>query len=45
MAKRAELWEASRNTGVPVPMLIGWVSHEPATTREAGFVPFDLISK
>ncbi|MGB7099862.1 MAG: hypothetical protein WBD95_14000 [Xanthobacteraceae bacterium] len=29
---------------VPVPTQIVWASHDPATTREAGFVLFDVIS-
>lgn len=33
-----------RNAGLPVPAQIVWASHDPATTREAGFVLFDVIS-
>jgi 2-hydroxy-6-oxonona-2,4-dienedioate hydrolase len=41
---KGQLWEACRNAGVPVPTQIVWASHDPATTREAGFVLFDVIS-
>ena len=41
---QGQLWETCRNAGVPVPVQIVWASHDPATTREAGFVLFDIIS-
>jgi 2-hydroxy-6-oxonona-2,4-dienedioate hydrolase len=41
---KALLWETCRNKGVQVPAQIVWASHDPATTREAGFVLFDVIS-
>jgi 2-hydroxy-6-oxonona-2,4-dienedioate hydrolase len=41
---KGQLWEVCRNTGLPVPTQIIWASHDPATTREAGFVLFDVIS-
>jgi len=41
---KAQLWETCRNAGVQVPTQIIWASHDPATTREAGFVLFDVIS-
>ena len=41
---KGQLWETCRNAGLPVPAQIVWASHDPATTREAGFVLFDVIS-
>jgi len=41
---KGQLWEACRNAGVAVPTQIVWASHDPATTRDAGLVLFDVIS-
>ena len=41
---KGQLWEICRNAGLPVPTQIVWASHDPATSREAGFVLFDVIS-
>jgi pimeloyl-ACP methyl ester carboxylesterase len=41
---RSLLWETCRNDGVQVPVQIVWASHDPTTTREAGFVLFDTIA-
>ena len=41
---KGQLWEVCRNAGLPVPTQIVWASHDPATTREAGFVLFDVIA-
>lgn len=41
---KGQLWEACRNAGLPVPTQIVWASHDAATTREAGFVLFDVIA-
>jgi 2-hydroxy-6-oxonona-2,4-dienedioate hydrolase len=41
---RSLLWETCRNAGVQVPVQIVWASHDPVTTREAGFVLFDTIA-
>jgi len=41
---KGQLWETCRNAGVTMPAQIVWASHDPATTREAGFVLFDVIS-
>ena len=41
---RSLLWEACRTEGVQVPVQIVWASHDPVTTREAGFVLYDTIA-
>jgi 2-hydroxy-6-oxonona-2,4-dienedioate hydrolase len=41
---RSQLWEACRSAGVQVPVQIVWGSHDPATTREAGFVLYDTVA-
>ena len=41
---RSLLWETCRNAGVQVPVQAVWASHDPATTREAGFVLYDTIA-
>ncbi len=41
---KGQLREICRNAGLPVPTQIVWASHDPATSREAGFVLFDVIS-
>jgi len=41
---RSLLWEACRNAGIQVPVQIVWASHDPVTTREAGFVLYDTIA-
>lgn len=40
---RSQLWETCRSGGVQVPVQIVWASHDPTTTRQAGFVLFDAI--
>lgn len=41
---RSLLWKACRTGGVEVPVQIVWASHDPVTTREAGFVLYDTIA-
>jgi 2-hydroxy-6-oxonona-2,4-dienedioate hydrolase len=41
---KALLWEVCRNAGVPVPTQVVWSNNDPAASREAGFVLFDIIS-
>ena len=41
---RSLLWEACRNAGLQVPVQIVCASHDPATSREAGFVLYDAIA-
>jgi 2-hydroxy-6-oxonona-2,4-dienedioate hydrolase len=38
------LWEACRNDGVRVPVQLVWASHDPASSREAGFALFNAIA-
>lgn len=39
------LWETCRNNGVQVPVQIVWASHDPAVSREAGFVLFSTLAR
>lgn len=41
---RYRLWNACRNDGLRVPTQIVWASHDPATSRESGWVLFNAIS-
>jgi pimeloyl-ACP methyl ester carboxylesterase len=41
---KGRIWEALR-TGLSVPTQIVWSSHDPATSREAGYVLFKVIAE
>jgi 2-hydroxy-6-oxonona-2,4-dienedioate hydrolase len=38
------LWESCRNEGLGVPTQLVWPSHDPASSRESGFVLFNAIA-
>lgn len=43
-ALKGRIWEALRK-GLSVPTQIVWASHDPATTREAGYVLYKVIAE
>jgi len=43
-ALKGRIWEALRK-GLTVPTQIVWASHDPTTTREAGYVLFKVIAE
>jgi 2-hydroxy-6-oxonona-2,4-dienedioate hydrolase len=43
-ALKGRIWEAVRK-GLTVPTQIVWTSHDPTTTREAGYVLFKVIAE
>jgi pimeloyl-ACP methyl ester carboxylesterase len=42
---KALLWEVCRNAGLQVPTQIVWSNNDPAASREAGYVLFDIIAR
>src|ERR1700728_3937985 len=42
---KARLWEVCRDAGVQVPTQVVWSNNDPATSRDAGFVLFDVICR
>jgi len=43
-ALKGRIWESLRK-GLTVPTQIVWASHDPATTREAGYILFKVIAE